>query len=145
MLPSARLFHCIRCHAQVLICRNCDHGQRYCLNGCARHARKASLHRACQKYQSGRAGRLNNAARQRRFRERLPQIVTHQGSPATRSDVVLSATSDHQTNRDGRGHRFVFGVCHGCGCPCSPFLRTGFLTTGPTRRKSGTPREADDD
>lgn len=32
---SARLFLCACCRIQVLVCRQCDRGQRYCADGCA--------------------------------------------------------------------------------------------------------------
>jgi len=33
MSLSARLYHCQRCHTQVIICSRCDRGQRYCPGG----------------------------------------------------------------------------------------------------------------
>ena len=80
MQNSSRLYHCCRCHAQVIICSHCDRGQRYCTGGCSADARASSLKRASKKYLSTRAGRFNNAARQARFRERKKQKVTHHGS-----------------------------------------------------------------
>ena len=35
----ARLFVCVGCQVQVLICRCCDRGQIYCASGCAQEAR----------------------------------------------------------------------------------------------------------
>jgi hypothetical protein len=46
MKPSARLYHSVGCHCQVVICRQCDRGNVYCAGDCAEQARKASLHRA---------------------------------------------------------------------------------------------------
>ena len=31
MEKDARLFNCVRCHTQTIICRKCDHGQIYLL------------------------------------------------------------------------------------------------------------------
>ena len=36
MDPSARLYHCARCHCQVILCRRCDRGQVYCADDRAR-------------------------------------------------------------------------------------------------------------
>ena len=38
---SARLFLCACCRIQVLVCRQCDRGQRYCADGCAATTRRA--------------------------------------------------------------------------------------------------------
>ena len=80
MNPSARMFQCARCHCQVIVCRHCDRGNVYCANGCADLARSASLRRAAKRYRSTRRGRHSNADRQRRFRARQREKVTHQGS-----------------------------------------------------------------
>jgi hypothetical protein len=38
-VAPARLFVCVRCRTQVLICSCCDRGQIYCAGGCAQEAR----------------------------------------------------------------------------------------------------------
>jgi hypothetical protein len=73
MPTSSRLYQCLRCHTPVVICHRCDRGQRYCAKGCCKKARIASQKRARKKYQTTRAGRFNNAARQQRFRTRHKQ------------------------------------------------------------------------
>lgn len=52
MQISSRLYHCCRCHAQVIVCSVCDHGQRYCPGECRHQARSESLKRAGKKYQA---------------------------------------------------------------------------------------------
>jgi TPP-dependent pyruvate/acetoin dehydrogenase alpha subunit len=89
MNPSARLFHCARCHCQVILCRHCDRGNVYCANGCADYARTTSLRRAAIRYRATRRGRHSNADRQRRFRARQQEKVTHQGSPPIVGLVLL--------------------------------------------------------
>ena len=93
MSPSARLFHCARCHCQVILCRACDRGNVYCDNGCAQAARRASLRRASARYRRTRRGRLNNAERQRRFRARQQNVTHHRSAarppPAVLPDIVL--------------------------------------------------------
>ena len=89
MEPSARLFQCARCYAQVILCRACDRGQVYCGNGCASAARWASLGRAGARYRGTRRGRHNNAERQRRFRARHQKRV-HSGCVPVAVAVVLT-------------------------------------------------------
>ena len=137
MKPSARLYNCVRCHCQVIICRHCDRGNIYCAKGCADSARADSLRRAGQKYQAGRAGRLANANRQRRFRTRQHQKVTHQGSPVPRRYDVLPIQG-RQRGCLVRKHRPVGDHtdmrCHFCHQLCDVFLRIDFLRS-PKRHR----------
>ncbi len=127
MQSSARLYSCCRCQAQVIICSECDRGHRYCTGQCATDARLDSLKRASDKYRSTRAGRINNAARQKRYRQRQKQIVTHQGSLPARLHDVLKTRFDW-LNRAKKQERIYSDVfCHHCGAVCDPFLRQDFL------------------
>lgn len=130
MTISTRLYNCLRCHCQVMVCQPCDHGQRYCSGQCRKIARRESLKRANKKYQNSLKGRFNNAERQHRFRRRKKlkkKIVTDQGSPTKLShDLLINKlcifekqpkTSPIQANK----------TCHFCGRPCGSFFRTGFL------------------
>ena len=83
MLPSARFYLCARCRKQSVVCRSCDRGQRYCSKACSEIARSQLQREANQRYAATRAGRHNNAKRQRdsRARERakkddVAEIVT---------------------------------------------------------------------
>ena len=92
---TARLFLCACCRIQVLVCSQCDRGQRYCADGCAAATRRALQRDSARRYQCGRAGRFKHALRTQRWRARqaaLAKIVTHQGSQAGPSDDVLPAT-----------------------------------------------------
>jgi len=127
MCHSSRLYHCQRCHVQVIICSSCDRGQRYCAGSCSTDARTASLKLAAKKYQVTRSGTFNNAARQSRFRARKKEKVTHHCSPSNDTHVLLQPrfrltvknkkilSSDHNLH------------CHHCGKPCGSFLRHDFL------------------
>ena len=42
---SARLYSCLRCRSQVVICRHCDRGHVYCVE-CAPLAREEAKNRA---------------------------------------------------------------------------------------------------
>ena len=90
---SYRLFSCRRCAQQVRICRHCDRGHQYCAAGCARIRRRESLRRAGDRYQQSYRGACRHAARQRVWRARQLQKVTHQGSPEGVGAAIVSATS----------------------------------------------------
>jgi hypothetical protein len=90
-----RLFVCARCRVQVLICSDCDRGQRYCASECASTTRRALQRDAGKRYQHGRAGRFKHALRTRVWRKRQAekaQSVTHHGSQLAPLDAVLAAT-----------------------------------------------------
>ena len=126
MNPSARLFFCARCHCQVIICRRCDRGQVYCADGCADLARSVSQRRAGQRYGATRRGRHNNAERQRRFRTRLRDKVTHQGSAVRVALALLHSTVHRQVRHPQHTYPTTLR-CHVCHNPCDPFLRRSFL------------------
>jgi len=134
----ARLFACVRCHAQVLVCSCCDRGQIYCAGSCAQEARHQAQRAAGQRYQASRRGRVNHAARSSRWRARQKN-VTHQGSPPPppADDAVLvdaalrangpSAKPSGDVAAPFRGLGQLVWRCHWCGSRCPPFVRTGFL------------------
>lgn len=135
MESTGRLFLCACCREQVLICRRCDRGQRYC-RACAKEVRRARVREAGRRYQKSRQGRFAHAARARRHRERRKK-VTHQGSPALASDVVLRQDSTDAAAalvparmQAGSGT----SMCHCCARPLPPFVRTG-----PLRRRGPRP------
>lgn len=127
MQTSSRLYHCYRCHAQVIICSKCDRGNRYCTNQCAKKARRTSQARATKKYQQSRAGRFNNAARQQRFRQKKKQKVTHQSSLRIVLNDVLNRQQPARKKVIAPAKHSANMVCHQCGEVCSPFLRHDFL------------------
>ncbi len=137
MLPSARLYLCARCRIQVLICRRCDRGQRYCTGGCAREARRLSRREAARRYAASRRGHFTHAERARRYRARGRNKVTHQGSRRVGGDAVVALmrhTPAFSLTLVPPGH------CHGCGCALSACVRLGFLRhkTGPIERSRRT-------
>jgi len=69
-LISGRTLRCAFCHTEVLVCVDCDRGQRYCSAECRKQVRLASQRRASRIYQSSRAGRCHHARRQQRLRAR---------------------------------------------------------------------------
>jgi len=134
MQNTARLYSCQRCRTQVVICSRCDRGQRYCGGACAQDARATSLKCAAKKHQTSRAGRFNNAARQRRFRQRQKQKVTHHGSLMFVLRDLLKNKPDHpQINRKPMPIDNTL-FCDYCGSACQPFLRQDFLQSRQSRR-----------
>lgn len=136
MKPSARLFNCARCHAQCLICRRCDRGQRYCSGDCAAQARRESLRRASRRYQNSPRGRRANAARQRSHQQRKREKVTHQGSPATPAKALLPVRAEKTCASSSSGsHRSKPPglYCHFCNAQCSALLRRDFLRSSSRR------------
>jgi len=127
MYSTARLYHCCRCQAQVIICSVCDRGHRYCTRGCAEIARLASLKRASKKYLSTRTGRFNNAGRQKRYRARQKQKVTHQCSPQVSSHDVLKNKRTGSEKAEQQDQMMGDIRCHHCGAVCDPFLRQDFI------------------
>lgn len=140
MNRTARLYNCARCHCQVFICSDCDRGNTYCNTDCAQQARQESLRRAGQKYQQTFRGRLANATRQRRLRERQRQKVTHQGSTPQAKTALLrsdpeTSTKSRTGGNDRKGMDKKYSIhCHFCGDECDQLLRLDFIRFRPRRR-----------
>ncbi len=127
MKNTSRLYFCSRCHTQVIICTRCDRGQRYCPADCRHRARSESLKRAGKKYQSKRSGRFNNAARQRRYRARTKQKVTHHTSTAKHlHDLLNTRLTETKKTQNLSFHKPQLH-CHYCGAVCEPYLRHDFV------------------
>ena len=121
---TARLYNCARCHAQTVVCRCCDRGNVYCRD-CALPARREAQRRASKRYQDSPQGRLNHAARQRRYREKQKQKVTHKGSVERRSPVGHLVKPDSSVLSTLTRAPDIF--CHFCSEVCSQFLRLDYL------------------
>ena len=147
---SARMFLCARCRDQVLVCSDCDRGQRYCTRTCSGLVRRAARRDAARRYQRSRGGRVAHAARSRRWRIRQHRvqaettccegvnIVTHQGSIDAPADAPLgTCTSDSTAPNVTADAGFSEGVsvasvvaagrCRRCGAALTPWVRQGFL------------------
>lgn len=153
-VQTGRLFLCARCQAQVLVCSQCDRGQRYCAAGCADITRLSLQREAGKRYQQGRAGRHKHASRMHLWRKRraaAAKIVTHHSSPVTPSDDVLAGNEsplaispDSQPQSPCRPialETIALSAtantrncvpasvwhCHWCQSPCPALVRQGFL------------------
>jgi len=119
---SARIFNCLRCHSQAIICGCCDRGNIYCGSICSQESRKES-HKASEKrYQNTYRGRLNHAKRQRSYRESKKIVTDHSSQKIPISDLLQPETKERvKTNCSGEIH------CHFCGRICDSSLRVAFL------------------
>jgi len=131
---SARLFVCVGCRSQALICSCCDRGQIYCADDCASRARRGAQRDAGRRYQDSRRGRLAHAERARRYRARRKN-VTHQGSPPSPLDDLVPsgplAIAGGARVSDDRSRRLA-SHCHWCGRRCPELVRQVLL-----RRRGG--------
>ena len=139
MQDSPRLYHCARCRCQVVICRACDRGNLYCFGDCAGLARADSQRAATRRYQSTRQGRHNHAERQRRYRQRLQEKVTQQGSPPIRPGDLLRLELGRRQQQADLADVTMHPLmrCHGCGQSCSPFVRLTVLRGRSSRNRRG--------
>jgi hypothetical protein len=74
---SCRMFLCVRCRSQVLVCRRCDRGQIYCIGTCAKEARRERQREARRRHQATARGRAMHADRNRRYRARVRCVTDH--------------------------------------------------------------------
>lgn len=123
-MSSSRLFHCARCHRQVVICSCCDRGNIYCEESCSQEARRASLKAAGKRYQGTFFGKMKHAKRQSRYRKRINK-VTHQGSPLPPNHDLLPSTEQKPKELSQNNASY----CHFCGCKCDSLVRIDFLRT----------------
>jgi hypothetical protein len=145
---SYRLYNCARCAQQVRICRGCDRGNQYCAGVCSGLRRRESLLRAGKRYQRSYRGACAHAARQRAWRERQAQEVTHHGSVPPAVSVTVANNSTQTTIQGSHAHHKplpqppaavlelefaalqVRARCSVCGRVLSPFVRVGPLRGG---------------
>jgi|WetSurMetagenome_2_1015567.scaffolds.fasta_scaffold568328_2 hypothetical protein len=124
-MSFARIFNCALCHRQVVICSCCDRGNIYCGPECSQIARGESLRAAGERYQNTHRGKINHAKRQKCYRERQRNKVTHQCSPVIKNNVLLPF-EDYKSKLLDKNEDIY---CHFCGCKCDSLLRVNFLKT----------------
>lgn len=122
---SARLYHCLRCHSQVIICNVCDRNNIYCGRDCAQTARQGSLREAGKRYQKTYRGRQQHASRQGRYRARQNEKVTHHTS-TQQAPISSSQSPDKGVKEKLKEPKEVF--CSFCLARVSVFLRTSYLS-----------------
>jgi len=143
METTARIYNCVRCHRQVVLCSHCDRGNIYCFGGCSRRARQDSCRDANRRYRQSRKGRFSAALRQAKYRRHqkhrtateptLEEKVTHQGSLEDLTSVSITVISEkrglmqkHATAAGPSDLKVVIDgeiECHCCGRSVSLYLR----------------------
>jgi len=119
---SCRLYNCGFCAEQVLICSNCDRGNRYCSVHCRQDARRKSVALASSRFQKTPTGKRRHAKRQHEYR--LSKKVTHHSSIAQETILDLRTTPCVA----------IMGQCSHCGRRTSIFIRYEFLGRSIDRR-----------
>lgn len=126
MEHTPRLFSCIRCHAQVIICPHCDRGQIYCSSECSAAARFQSCRAAEKRYQLTLKGKMMHAMRQRRYRARLKEKMTDHSSRSPAQNALLCKVKN-KANESVVSHAIRQPRCCFCKKSVSSLFRTGFL------------------
>lgn len=129
MEPTSRLYQCVLCHTQTVICSKCDHGQIYCRITCAAFARKKSLKAIRARYQKSFKGKINHAASQARYRIKLinlKKIVMDQGSPPVPQHASMNSLENKPVETEN-GQRKSALICCFCKKPVSDWIRNDFL------------------
>lgn len=135
MEPTPRLFLCIRCHVQVVLCSGCDHGQIYCGTVCSFFARQKSLRLARSRYQKTFNGRRNHAACQARYRTKLKNKVTDHTSPPVTQNAPMESL-ENKTEKIENGQEKLALTCCFCEKPVSDWIRNDFLRRGRSHASS---------
>jgi hypothetical protein len=92
----ARLFLCVGCRVQVVVCSRCDRGNRYCSRACWRQKRDLARREAACRYQRSRGGRARHAARSRRWRERIALRTVQDSGPCDQRVRCYRKSFDEQ-------------------------------------------------
>ncbi len=125
---SCRIFLCVCCRRQVLVCRRCDRGQIYCRGTCAQVARREKQRNARRRYQATPRGRAMHAERNRRYRARVRRVTDH-GPVIEQETGLLRRFEGSEALREPSAERIspVHSHCHYCGRSASSSLRLSAL------------------
>jgi len=126
MESTPRLYYCLLCHQQVIICRKCDRGNIYCGRICAARARIKSLRLAGARYQATLNGKRHHAARQARYLMNHPTKMTHHPSLVcpSRGAIQLIENKSKKSENEQQNEALL---CHFCKKPVSVWFRNDFL------------------
>lgn len=141
------MYNCAHCAKQTILCRRCDRGNIYCSKVCAAVRRRHSLRRAGKQYQTTLKAKCGHAERQKRYRLRITEKVTHQGSIAAQEcDSLEEKTFVKSKVRSVAKYRRELASemqCHHCGRVCGPFGRYEFWRGGRAFKRFRRRSESD--
>src|SRR5215207_3704474 len=126
MKHTPRLYYCLLCHAQAVICSHCDRGQIYCSDTCSKIARVKSCREANKRYQLKPNGKRQHALRQKRYRMRQKEKVTDHGSISLSLNVLLESVKNKTKEVDVDQDSMLKRCCI-CKKPVSSWFRNGFI------------------
>lgn len=138
MEPSSRLYYCMLCHQQAMVCPRCDRGQIYCSRACSQRARTVSLKITRARYQATLKGKHKHAARQSAYRRLLRQKVTDQGSPFSSGNASIKAL-EHKAEKASVKQFTPELRCCFCKKPVSDWLRNDFLRRRGSKKSHRVP------
>ncbi len=84
-----RILKCGWCGILVVLCRECDYGNKYCSENCSKKARKRTLKAAGARYQSSFEGARKHAARQAAYEQRRAEKLTQQSFQGEKSPAIV--------------------------------------------------------
>lgn len=137
MEPTPRLFLCIRCRTQVVLCSWCDHGQIYCSDVCALLARQKALRLTRSRYQKTFIGRRNHAACQARYRAKLKKKVTDHTSPPVVQNAPMQSL-ENKPEKTENGQIKPTLTCCFCNKTVSAWIRNDFLRRRSHKKQTRT-------
>jgi hypothetical protein len=141
---DCRIFNCGRCQREVVICRRCDRGNRYC-PPCAPLARAEKQRAAGAVYQKTEAGRVNHKVRQECYRARQAEKVTHHGDRGVGLTPKWAVATlrggpespDERRKEPPQPPPLPPRRCDFCGRPCGGAARRGPVPRRPSWGRRG--------
>ena len=131
-----RMFLCVRCRSQVLVCTPCDRGQIYCFGPCAQEARREKQREARRRHQATTRGRAMHADRNRRYRARRRCVTDHGPAKERKAASLLAPRAPTDTVGPSFSRKFSgYRLCHRCGRSTSAFVRLDALRPGYHHRR----------
>ena len=93
---SLRWYRCKECKCEMVICRYCDRGNKYCSRRCANESRCELLNAARKRYEETEQGKRKHRARQRKYRENKKKVTDHSSQPVKEVAVCESLGNECQ-------------------------------------------------
>jgi DNA-directed RNA polymerase subunit RPC12/RpoP len=145
-VSELRLYLCLECRSQVLICSMCDRGHIQCRPcGSSRTRRLRTFRNASRRYQSTPIGRLYHRDRQRRHMAKKRAMTQHASQPISENAQLSPSKDEAETvgsgSDDYSGAKPGYYRCHYCRRVISRVLLNESF--GRFRRKQKHDRQRD--